>query len=631
MSTVSAPAQDEVLADFRNRKQRFSAWLRRFAELDLGGEAIGTATDEGPTLRSHALQLLHVLETDVFRVAVLGEFSSGKSSLLNVLLREISAKKAEGVLPTDITPTNATITELFYRDVPSAAVKLRNNCVIEPTLAELPAFLVEPDLRRRKYPELANREDIPDPDQIVSTRLGLPSHLLSLGVEIIDTPGLGSVHADHGRIARECVAGVDAAIFLLSVNPPMGEREMAFLQYVLGFTDRLLFVQTKRDQGDIEERGELVWKGRLRWHQDRIAEVLGDHDAPIYVVSALEAAHGIRREDHEMFVRSGIPKLEEGLQRFLADVRGGLRITTWHRKAKRMLDLADLTLASRQDQLRARVGSLQPQNVRTGDYKQWEDARGWLEEYVSKLRRKSDEDLRLPARRISDRVWAITDREISSLSAEVLREQPDRRFQLERMIVRTIQQESGRILESIVDTYAKDLAKVVSQTLGDRIPEAMRQFQTTVDPRRLLEDIEVNLLPDQFLKSETRVVEVKPAGFIETIGSFFRTLFGNGPRTRAETVYTINATHAKNIVEHAVSSTTDDVAVSFRRHVDRVLDGSLEEMTRIERAAKTAEEEARRISLKSVADCQEELAGVTGQRANLSALGMELDEIRAEV
>jgi len=61
-----------------------------------------------------------------FVLAVVGEFSSGKSFLLNALLGKIvreeraGATRITGLLATDINPSTATITELRYARTESA-------------------------------------------------------------------------------------------------------------------------------------------------------------------------------------------------------------------------------------------------------------------------------------------------------------------------------------------------------------------------------------------------------------------------------------------------------------------------------------------------------------------------------
>jgi ABC-type phosphonate transport system ATPase subunit len=70
--------------------------------------------------RASLVRAREQLERGKFVLAVVGEFSSGKSFLLNALLgkfryeRKGDARSVVGLLATDINPSTATITELEY-------------------------------------------------------------------------------------------------------------------------------------------------------------------------------------------------------------------------------------------------------------------------------------------------------------------------------------------------------------------------------------------------------------------------------------------------------------------------------------------------------------------------------------
>src|SRR6202171_184445 len=72
------------------------------------------------------------LRDDRFILAVVGEFSSGKSFLLNALLGKVAfeertgGKRIAGLLATDINPSTATITELAYAPEESATAIYAN-------------------------------------------------------------------------------------------------------------------------------------------------------------------------------------------------------------------------------------------------------------------------------------------------------------------------------------------------------------------------------------------------------------------------------------------------------------------------------------------------------------------------
>lgn len=57
-----------------------------------------------------------------------------------------------------------------------------------------------------------------------------PSEFLQGGVVLVDTHGLGSVYAHNTDVTYGFIPQVDAAIFLLSTDPPMTKMEYDFLR-----------------------------------------------------------------------------------------------------------------------------------------------------------------------------------------------------------------------------------------------------------------------------------------------------------------------------------------------------------------------------------------------------------------
>ncbi len=177
------------------------------------------------TLKGVLSGLVRQLGADTFKVAVVGEYSSGKSSLLNVLLRlhTPEGKKTEGLLPTATMPTTAVITTLVYDPAQSIQITLDNKTTRTVSADQLNGFLTEPSLRRKKFWWSSNAEENEDlAARIRHVRIGCLSPLLGEGIELIDTPGIGSVNEDHGRITKEFTAEADAALFLVSTDPPDG-------------------------------------------------------------------------------------------------------------------------------------------------------------------------------------------------------------------------------------------------------------------------------------------------------------------------------------------------------------------------------------------------------------------------
>lgn len=167
-------------------------------------------------------------------VAVMGEFSSGKSSFVNAFV-------GEDVAPTGITPTTATINIVKYGRERGGRVVYRDNTSRELAHNELSASLAaidDEEARRVRHVELL-----------------MPISVLER-VNIIDTPGLNSILLEHEAVAREFLKRADAVIWLFTVNQAGKSTEKKALDSIRNEGVRVLGVLNKIDQlsqGQIEE------------------------------------------------------------------------------------------------------------------------------------------------------------------------------------------------------------------------------------------------------------------------------------------------------------------------------------------------------------------------------------------
>lgn len=56
--------------------------------------------------------------------------------------------------------------------------------------------------------------------------------LLARGVELVDTPGTGSVHGHNTMEAQAALATMDAAVFVLTADPPISASERELIAQV---------------------------------------------------------------------------------------------------------------------------------------------------------------------------------------------------------------------------------------------------------------------------------------------------------------------------------------------------------------------------------------------------------------
>jgi GTP-binding protein EngB required for normal cell division len=307
--------------------------LARLAEADDSTSAqAGPAAVRGRILR----EMADKLNKNEFMLAVVGEFSRGKTSLVNALLNEAH------LLPTSIEPNTAAVTLLTYAPERTVRVTFRDGTVAEDLDREQWARYVaaqsagynplrEADGRRPREeqdPEGGEEEvaaeasgsgnlPIAGPQGVDTVHISLPSPMLHDGLCLVDTPGLGSIVPEHGEATRRFIHRADAVLFIINTDPVIGQSECNFLSFLRDYVKRFIFVVTKIDLFTPEERTQSV-----RYTQRTIEQYAGLPDAPIYAVSARLAQEGRAERNEAKFAASGFTEFLHGLEVFLIRERG---------------------------------------------------------------------------------------------------------------------------------------------------------------------------------------------------------------------------------------------------------------------------------------------------------------------
>ena len=207
-------------------------------------------------------------------------------------------------LPTAIVPLTSVVTILRYGQTLRVEVEYLSGRVEEIELAGLAAFITE-------------RENPQNKKGVKEVTVFYPSEYLRGGVRIIDTPGAGSVYSHNTEAAYAYLPYVDAAIFVVSVDPPLSKSEHQFLKDVREFVDKVFFVLNKIDQVDEEDRQES-----LQFTTRVIGEEVGAGNVRVYPLSARRALEAKSAGDELMLERSLLPEFEKHLLDFLAREKG---------------------------------------------------------------------------------------------------------------------------------------------------------------------------------------------------------------------------------------------------------------------------------------------------------------------
>jgi GTP-binding protein EngB required for normal cell division len=241
-------------------------------------------------------------------VAVVGEFKRGKSSLLNALV-------GREVLPVGVLPLTAVPTVLEQGEE-ALVVEYSDGRQEQHPLGQLASFVTE-------EANPGNRLGVAR----VTARLHTP--LLDAGVRLVDTPGVGSVHEHNTATTDAYLPSLDAAVLVISADPPISAAERAFLERVLAHAVRLFVVLNKADYlaaGDLDRT--VAFTERV------VRQVLPDWPGPLYPLSARPGVGD----------REGVRRFAADLTRFLREERAAVVTASARRSAAQGLGSLRLAL-----------------------------------------------------------------------------------------------------------------------------------------------------------------------------------------------------------------------------------------------------------------------------------------------
>lgn len=283
------------------------------------------------------------LEGERFHLAVLGQFKRGKSTLLNALL-------GADVLPTSVIPLTAIPTFVQYGRDLSARVILQSaetgDVFAGGAADQLAEFLGE---------YVTEKHNPGNWRKVREVEVEHPSPLLRRGVVLIDTPGIGSTFRHNTEAALNFLPQCDAALFIVSPDPPITEVEVDFLKEVLDKTTRTFFVLNKTDYLSDDEVAETVgfFKQALKDHVG-----IGE-EAQVFCISARAGLQARLSADEAGWVESGMQCVQEHLVDFLANQKSAALQEAICRKTQTVISDAALRIGISVESLRMPVEQLE--------------------------------------------------------------------------------------------------------------------------------------------------------------------------------------------------------------------------------------------------------------------------------
>ena len=281
---------DQQAQFLRDEKESLARMQIALGKLDLPRE-------DWDSLQQAILQL-----DELFLIVIAGEFNAGKTALVNALL-------GQKVLSEGATPTTSRVTLIKWGEESAEQVVDENFAIFT-------------------YP--------------------LP---LLKELNIVDTPGTNAIIRRHERLTEEFIPRSDLVLFVTSADHPLTESERQFLERILAWGKKIVFVLNKVDIFEDDTALQEVRDFILR----HTTTILGDRPQ-LYPVSAklAQRAASEREPEQRAHLRelSRIDELEGYINASLDDIiRLQLKFNNPLGVAERLIEQAGQSLAAQSDAL----------------------------------------------------------------------------------------------------------------------------------------------------------------------------------------------------------------------------------------------------------------------------------------
>lgn len=336
------------------------------------------------------------LSSDTITVAVAGEFSRGKTELINALFFSDYGRR---LLPTDAGRTTMCPTEIYqdskvepYLRLLPIETRLHDTSlhllrkdygawVHEPLNLDKPRLLeaqlqqitasqqvpvseaVRLGLYRAEYAEhsLENNEMVEIPKWRLA-QINYRHPLLAQGLRILDTPGLNAV-GNEPELTYEMLPSAQAVMFVLGADTGVTRSDLEMWQQSIkrpGSQRRrgLMVVLNKTDTLWDDLREDSDTEQSIQRQCEDVARVLDVGQNQIFAASAQKALLARVRSDESLEQRSGINRLEEYLSGVMVNNRRDLIMDEYTEQVRSALETLENIVTARLNRSRKQAGSL---------------------------------------------------------------------------------------------------------------------------------------------------------------------------------------------------------------------------------------------------------------------------------
>ncbi|MHB0876588.1 MAG: dynamin family protein [Anaerolineae bacterium] len=285
---------------------------RRIGDLRLILAKLDATTEDQTNLERAATQL-----DELFLLVIVGEFNSGKSTVINALL-------GQRLLDEGVTPTTTRINVLHYGPA------------VERSLADTGV-------------------------EIISAPIDMLRE-----INVVDTPGTNAVYREHEALTQGFVPRSDIVIFVTSADRPFTESERLFLQSIRQWGKKVIVVLNKIDILESEDEVASV----EHFVAENSQALLGARPQ-VFAISARQAFRAKAAHDARALEASRFPAIERYVTATL-DEKERLRLKLLNPigVARRLTDNYGTLAQARLDLLREDLSAIEDIDRQLQVYKQ---------------------------------------------------------------------------------------------------------------------------------------------------------------------------------------------------------------------------------------------------------------------
>ncbi|QCD44590.1 dynamin family protein [Campylobacter mucosalis] len=232
----------------------------------------------------NSLKKLDLFICEPVQVAIIGQFSSGKSTFLNALL-------SRDILPTGVTPVTAKLTHIKYAPNYSLRVDYQNGRELSLDISEIGKFVDQ-----RIFT-----------DDIKEICIYAPLPILKR-INFIDTPGLNSLSNADTQVTKGVIDDVCAVIWLSLIDNAARASELSDItEFLKDKQKSAICVLNQKDKLNEQELQNVLSHAKTTF---------GDQFLDIIAISAKQACKAMQDNDANLLQNSNFNAILECIEKF---------------------------------------------------------------------------------------------------------------------------------------------------------------------------------------------------------------------------------------------------------------------------------------------------------------------------